>query len=391
MNILILEDERDKRKLIENEIHGMDVGAEITTASFFLDFMKHALKAAYDLIIADLMAPQFKDGEAIDLTDNIIEVLRAPDSFNLSTPVLALTRYDSKAEENFKGLNGKDISVVTFSEEKNDWKNSLRRKVTSCIPPETFDFVIVCALEKEVNGYINAGYSVGDAKNIQGLECREINVDEKKGVIVKLPRMGLVTCGITSTLAIDIFKPSLICMSGICAGINGKANIYDVIIPDICHQHDIGKWAESGLEPEFYNVQIDANVRIELSAVIASAEFKKEVLEGISYTRSQIPDDVETPEIRFKLAPASSGSAVIANAEMAELIQSQHRKNTAFEMESFALYEAARLSRIQPKYFSAKVVVDDGSERKSDAFHDPACTISAKTVFNLVKRNIGFD
>lgn len=390
MNILIFEDDQRKRKFIEDEIKEMDVGAEITTASHFQEFMKCAYGSTFDLIIADLIAPRFQSSEPVDLTDQIIEAVRAPDSCNLLTSVLALTRYDSKAEENFKGLNVKDISVVTFSEGESEWKGSLRRKVNACMPAKTFDFVIVCALEKEVNGYLNAGYDVGKVENIQGLECREINVADKKGVIVKLPRMGLVTCAITSTLAIDMFKPTLICMSGICAGINGKASIYDVIIPDICHQHDIGKWAENGLEPEFYNVQIDATVRLSISAAIAAPDFKNDVENGISYSRSQIPDDIERPDIKFKIAPASSGSAVIASEEMARSIQAQHRKNTAFEMESFALYEAARLSRVQPKYFSAKTVVDDGGERKSDAFHDPACIISAKTVCSLIERNVGF-
>lgn len=390
MNILIFEDDNSKKEFIQNEIQEMNVGAEVSTASNFQEFMSNVYGSTFDLIIVDLIAPQFKSYEPVDLTHNIIEVVRDPDCCNLLTPVLALTRYDDKAEENFKGLNEKDISVVTFSECDDEWKDSLRRKVTACIPPKTYDFVIVCALDKEVNGYLGAGYAVGKAENIQGLECRELNISTKKGVIVKLPRMGLVTCAITSTLAIESFKPSLICMSGICAGINGKSKIYDVIIPDICHQHDIGKWSENGLEPEFYNVQIDAAVRIGISAAIASPEFKKNVTQGITYSRSQIPNDIEHPDIKFKLAPASSGSAVIANEEMAESIKAQHRKNTAFEMESFALYEAARLSKIQPKYFSAKTVVDDGSEHKSDAFHDPACVISAKTVYNLIEKNIGF-
>ncbi|WP_311064976.1 hypothetical protein [Halomonas sp. DWK9] len=390
MNILIFEDDFEKKLLVERVIKDMDVGADIIHAAHFQDFMKNVYGRKFDLIVADLIAPQFKGYEAIDLTQNIIEAVRAPDSINLLTSVLALTRYDDKAEANFKGLNIKDISVVTFSENVDEWQDSLRSKVVSCMPPITFDFIVVCALAKEVDGFIEAGYEVGYAENISGLECRRINIGEKHGAIVKLPRMGLVTCSIISTLAIEIFKPKLICMSGICAGIEGKANIYDVIIPDACHQHDNGKWSEKGLEPEVYNVLIPSDVRLSISSVLTNPAFLSAVTDNVKFNRSEIPLDVEQPNVRISLAPASSGSAVIASTEMAHVIKEQHRKNTAFEMESYALYEAARLSRIQPKYFSAKAVVDDGGETKGDNYHRAACIISAKTVFNLILRNVGF-
>jgi hypothetical protein len=70
------------------------------------------------------------------------------------------------------------------------------------------------------------------------------------------------------------------------------------------------------------------------------------------------------------------------------LLKEQHRKNTAFEMESFALYEAARLSVSQPRFFSAKTVVDDGTETKGDHFHRIGCILSAKVVHELISRGL---
>ncbi|HCM9227723.1 hypothetical protein L8T14_22790 [Enterobacter bugandensis] len=82
---------------------------------------------------------------------------------------------------------------------------------------------------------------------------------------------------------------------------------------------------------------------------------------------------------------ASSDSAVIADENMNEIVKKQHRKMTAFEMESFSVYESARLSETNVDFFSAKCVVDDGGINKSDNFHRLACIISAKAVCEIIR------
>ena len=86
------------------------------------------------------------------------------------------------------------------------------------------------------------------------------------------------------------------------------------------------------------------------------------------------------------LTPASSGSAVVADERMVEIIAAQQRKGSIFEMESFALYEAARLHPREPLFFSAKAVVDDGGPKKGDKFHRLACILSAKTLYECIRR-----
>lgn len=64
------------------------------------------------------------------------------------------------------------------------------------------------------------------------------------------------------------------------------------------------------------------------------------------------------------MTPASSGSAVIADARMVDIIKEQTAQGVIFEMESFALYEAARLHPSDVPFFSAKAVVDNGTVNK---------------------------
>ena len=91
--------------------------------------------------------------------------------------------------------------------------------------------------------------------------------------------MGLVDAAITSSRAIEVFQPDLICMSGICAGIKDEVNIYDLVIPDICYQHDSGKWTVEGLTSEPYSVQLDNEVSLRLKSIINIHNFNEGLID----------------------------------------------------------------------------------------------------------------
>jgi nucleoside phosphorylase len=388
MKILILEDEPNKASEVCAEIRSADDSVFIHCVSNFREYLAEIIKKSYDLVIVDLMVLDFPSGGQVrDMTDQIIEVTRDFECPNYKTPVLAITRYDSKAEEKFKDLNGKDINVITFDTEGR-WKIALKQKINSCKPPVSYDFVIVCALEKEADAFRQAGYAVDGAKVIKGLLCREISISGKLGTIITAPRMGLVSSAIVCTQAIDHFSPKLICMSGICAGVHGRAQIYDIVIPEICHQNDSGKWTKDGFVHEGYSVQIDHGLRQNLSELISRQEFKEKVREGITLKKAEFPEGVDELQFDIFLAPTSSGSAVVADENTVGAISGQHRKLSAFEMESFSLYEAARLSPSRPKYFSAKAVVDDGTPSKGDAFHRVAALLSARVVHECLEQSL---
>jgi nucleoside phosphorylase len=198
--------------------------------------------------------------------------------------------------------------------------------------------------------------------------------------------MGLVNSAILSARVIDLFRPKLICMSGICAGIEGRADIYDVVVPEMIHQHDSGKWTNEGFVTEIYPIQLEHHTRLAIAQVIGSHDFLTSVQSGIQLAKSEFPEGTNDFNFKVSLLPTSSGSAVVADENMLSEITSQHRKMGAFEMESFALYEAARQSAHNPIYFSAKSVVDNGNSQKGDDFHRVACLLSAKVVQELIQK-----
>jgi CheY-like chemotaxis protein len=286
MKILILEDNPIKLNHIEDLLKQVDLEANKVTTNFS-EFISWLNREKYDLIVSDLLVPRFEDEkEHSDITKDLLSNVRDVECINYSTPVLALTAYESAAQENFKNLNTFDICVLTYKPDDNHWQEAFIKKVNSTRPKKCYDFLLFCALEKEAKAYTEIGCDLGTTYETNGLLVQEIKLKSGNGLIVRAPRMGLVNSAIVTTRAIELFNPKLVAMSGICAGIQGKVNIYDVVIPEICHQHDTGKWTDKGFIPELYQVTIDSSLAVKLRAFIADHTFKDAIKSNVTINNS---------------------------------------------------------------------------------------------------------
>lgn len=388
MNIILLEDEKDKREMIMHEVLAVVPDAEIRCVGNWLDYSRQIVETKFDLILLDLLVPRSgKSPEVEDHHIQLVETTRDYESKSFRTPAIVLTRYIEGSEDFLYDLNRVDINVIYF-DEAGAWKDSLRRKVLSARSPARYDFVIVCALEKEALAYEPLVDSFGAVKVVSGLVCREILIGANKGVIVLAPRMGLVASAVTASIAVERFEPRLLCMSGICGGIPGNSNIYDVLITDVCHQHDAGKWSDDGFKLEHYDVQIQPGVRAKLMELVSQDSFLNSLCQGLIPGRSEIPDGVEHLSSRVRLEPTSSGSAVMAQEGKTESLSVGQRKLAGFDMEVFSVYEAARHGATKPIFFAAKTVVDDGGRNKGDRFHRIGCLLSAKVVVGAIGQGL---
>ena len=165
-------------------------------------------------------------------------------------------------------------------------------------------------------------------------------------------------------------------MSGICAGIAGQSSIGALIIADPCWEYQAGKWATDGFKIEHYDACIEINTRTILSQII------DRIGKGMDLKKGLIEDAVVFQAI--KLAPMATGSAVIADANGLEMIQEQHRKIAALDMEMYGVYKAAQLSAVNPIVFGAKTVVDLADSSKGDRYHEYGSILSARFVLEAI-------
>ncbi|EHM5632432.1 TPA: response regulator [Citrobacter freundii] len=388
MNILVLEDEDEKYNLVENEILDFLSEAKIKRVTNWIDYSRVLAEKKFDLILLDLLVPRSsRDSTIEDHSSTLVETTRDYSSKSFKTPAIVLTQH-SLDEGSFVGdLNLVDINVIPFNEH-GKWKEALKIKLMAAQPPQKFDVVIFCALEKEAEAYEGLTDTWGPLKTISGLMCREVRIGDYNVVIVRANRMGLVASAIGSALAMERFEPRLICMSGICGGVTGETEVYDVLITQTCHQHDAGKWSNDGFKSEHYDVQLDIDVQYKLIE-IASSSIVQNLFEGIETTQSEVPNNKSTLCGNVITdAITSSGSAVIAEDGKISSLGVGQRKLSGFDMEIYSVYEAARHARNRTVFFAAKTVVDDGGSNKGDDFHRIGCLLSARFVVAAIKNGI---
>ena len=389
MKILILEDEDAKYEQIAAHVRSVIPEISLQREKNWLDYTQAVANVKFDLILLDLLVPRSsKDGTVEDHHEQLVEATRHYQSKSFSTPAIVLTRHSLDAGDFVYNLNLVDINVIPFTD-YGEWREALKFKLLAAQPKKKFDVVIVCALEKEADAFESLGDSWGGVQTISGLICREMQVGPYKTVIVRAQRMGLVSAAVTSALALERFEPRLICMSGICGGVAGESEIYDLLVTQICHQHDAGKWSATGFRTEHYDVQLEVPVQNKLEEVALDKALSASLLKGLDAGRTEVPVDKERVSCSIKTGvPTSSGSAVIAQDGKTATLSVGQRKLAGFDMEVYSVFEAARHATTRTAFFAVKAVVDDGGKNKGDSFHRVGCLLSAKFVVAAIRSGV---
>lgn len=389
MKILVLEDEDDKFDAIQAHVRDVISDFEIQRETNWLGYSRAIANTKFDLILLDLFVPR---SSKVDTVENHQEMLvsttRDYESKSFRTPAIVLTRQDLDAGDFVHDLNLVDINVISFND-LGKWKDALTIKLLAAQPKKKFEFIVVCALDKEADAFEGVTDTWGQVKTISGLVCREIQIGEFKGAIVRAHRMGLVAAAVVTSMAVERFEPRLVCMSGICGGVKGESEIYDLLVTQICHQHDAGKWSGSSFKSEHHDAQLEVEVHNKLVEICRAYGLEGMLVDGLNPAVSEVPSGMERVTCRIKPdAVTSSGSAVIAEEGMTSALKVGQRKLAGFDMEVFSVYEAARHAISKPAYFAAKAVVDDGGQNKGDQFHRIGCMLSAKFVANAIREGI---
>ena len=249
------------------------------------------------------------------------------------------------------------------------WKSTLDHLLVQLRKSVIFDFVVFCALAEERNPYA----VLHDCKPVvrNGIDCFDLQLNGVSGSVVLLPQMGLVNAAVTAAQCIDRFAPSIVGMSGICAGFKDRASMGQLFISSMAYEYQSGKWLSDRFLNEPYQVPTDPMTLANLKALTNDHGLISRLEEGFSGSR---PEDAHKPDVGI----FTSGSAVIADSTYMAEIKSIHRKVNCLDMEVFGVHRAAELSPLKPACVCAKTVVDLGDKKKGDRLHPYGSYISAK-------------
>jgi len=244
--------------------------------------------------------------------------------------------------------------------------------------PSRRDFaaVIVTALPEEFAAVVAAA----SAESVEALRAEamlgRVSRDERWIAIECANRPGPAPIAVTAFHGGATTKAPLIILCGITAGIRGRAEPGDLVVPETIVDYELAKLTPWGKEPGFRSSRTSDSFRRE-AAALAQAEWRPS-------------------ETCFRLAPRrprvavltdsvlASGAKVVASGKVARSIAKFHRKAVAIEMEGAGVAEAA--AALQCDVAVVKAVSDQADSAKGDEWHPFAMLAAAEFTVAVLRQ-----
>ena len=186
-----------------------------------------------------------------------------------------------------------------------------------------------------------------------------------------------------TTASIERFRPKLVAMSGICAGIEARTKLGQVLVCERCWEYQVGKYVRGEFKVEPYQTTISEVTRQRLALMCRSANMKELLYDA------KLPKGVVA--CYPKMGTIVSGLAVIADEREREAICKQHRNIDGVEMELSAVFRAAELLDESTVVIGAKGVSDFADAQKSDNVQHIAAVAAGRFVVEEIENLLSVD
>lgn len=399
MKILIVDDNEIRLPKIINylldtmRVPRDDIDTETTGAG-----AREALKEkSYDLLLLDVLLKFRPESEPmLDTSINLMTELVETKALKKPAHIIGITAYeDAEAKARFV-FQQQAWTILRSSDMSSDWLAPLGQSVKYILAQRNqgttlehgVDLIVISALRLEMQAFHKKWEWDGDEPLDDSTFIRkgrfQSGARECTVVSAVAPRMGMVSaCHLASKL-IERFRPRVVVMPGICAGLRKKADIGDVILADVAWDYQCGKHVlDADNLPDF---QIDPH----FIPIEQSVKSKWEAMAGdeslvLAVWNQWLPKYPQPPVIRY--GPIASGSAVLADSAITENIRKQKRTLVGVEMEVYGVYFAAEMAaHPKPLVCAMKSVCDFADEEKDDGHQLYAAFTSASFVRAFFER-----
>lgn len=400
MKILIVDDNPRRYKKLKSHLLSLNIDENdidiVTCTLHARDKMEDIL---YDLVILDLLIPlRPEDDPDARESISLLKEITAGDLLRKPKNVVGLTA-DRDAATNALPIFAEFLwTTIQYSDQNDSWLEQIKNCISYYSNPGQedikksygIDLCIICALDDpELKQIFNLPFNWNSTSepvdDTTFVRRGFFKVNERLLSIVATSstRMGMVSTTLLASKMINIFRPRMLVMTGICAGVKGKVNLGDVVVADPCWDWQSGKriLATEGsvFKPAPHHLPLDEGIRNKFR------EIKKD-FQSISDIQRSWPIKIPTT-LDIVVAPMASGSVVLADEIAAGIIGEQHRELSAIEMEAYGIYAAvASASEPKPKVIAIKSVCDFADAEKNDGFQDYASYTSANVLRLYIER-----
>lgn len=353
----------------------------------------------FDLLLLDIVLPADAISTPIDKTaiELLIE-LEQRETLNKPGRIIGFTAFEGLSEVAISSFSERAWTVIKYDENSDDWKPVLKNcvdyisssKKVAAPAAYAYDICIITALlspEMEAVKRLDWNWLADtpiDDSTWASKGSFSVADGSASVVAMSAPRMGLVSAALLSAKAIQNFRPRFLVMCGICAGVQKKTNIGDVLIANPSWNWQSGKHAVSELGPHFNAAPHSLPIPEFIRSRIDQINSDRQLLAAI---KSEYPAPAPKMELNVRCGPVASGSAVVADADVLEPLLKLDRSMIGLEMEIYGMYAAAvDAGAPRPSAVAFKSVCDFGTKDKDDAHQAYAAHTSARVMAAFFER-----
>ena len=389
MKILLVEDNYDKFPIINKTLDTFD-NINFTKVVSVSEALQELSKTLFDVMIIDIQIPDIKGGDinpegGVELLNNV-ELLSHS---KIPRYIFGLTSNSSDATMHSETFKKFGWPLFDLKADFEQWTHLLFSKARSIDTNTNYisaDIAIITALEDtELEELLKLNPS-HTSHFIDGYRYFLYEITTIKGSRIKIvstaaEKMGVTWSSQVATRVIEKFKPRMLFMTGICAGVSGKTSLGDIIVGDPVWDWGAGKISEDDegnviFLPDPHQLGLNRKVRERFRDLSQDNSFLKSLV--ISWSGNNV---TSIPQI--KIAPMACGSSVIATQVTVDDIAGKHRKVTAIEMESYAVMATASSYDIYCAVI--KSVCDLGNKLKADEIQNYCAYTSASVAIKFIK------
>lgn len=393
MKTLIVDDQyQDKAQVIASVLRRVGV-ANLELVTSAKDALRKMKAEKFDLLILDLQIPEEVGQDASPLGGkSLLEYVELNDTIYRPTSVLAITSHRESYDQCLDFFRQRGWTVMLGVDDEEYLYSVLStQKAHLTARSSSFDAAIITALpHTELEAVLQLPcewekYQEPDDDNIYHVGSIRISNGETKSVIATCsPHMGMTAAAaLTATVCLK-FRPALIVMTGIAAGIKDRVELGDILIADPSWDWGSGKLTIKDNVPVFLSaptqIPLDSSIRKKIQYLATNRTYLDEI-----YTEwrggKRPPHD-----LRMHIGPVATGAVVLEDPETVALIKSQNRNTIGVEMEAYGVMSAAfYLGEWRPKVVAMKSVCDFADPEKGNEWQSYAAYTSAAMAFRFIR------
>ncbi|MBJ8442701.1 phosphorylase family protein [Acinetobacter bereziniae] len=396
MKILIIDDNPRRYAELANQLDKMEIAKDDYKIVDCVRSAEELLESNYfDLIILDILIPYYNYENADKKVSlDFFDFLHSDDCIRKPEKIIGITSDKSVLEDTQSKFQSNTWQIIEYSDTSIEWLNTLLAYIKYFMNKNYeinyFHEVLVvnALLVPELSALLELPWKwkkIVISENGLLINSGQITIEQKKIKVAAIHAtdMGMVATSILTTQLINILKPKVVCMTGICAGNSTEVNLGDIILASTSWDHQCGKREIFGNKVIFKNspqyIPLNPSILRDFQNLVMEPDLKK--------MNSEIKNIFYTPTLR--IGPMASSSTVLADTVTLEkIIETQNRKLMGIDMEVFGLYSACHYHFNNIHFFAIKGVCDFANAEKSDDFQYYAAKNSAITLDIYFQKNL---